>query len=272
MQNKIQIALEYWRDRLSKEYGKEHILNIALYGSQNYNLDTPKSDIDVKAIYIPSLTEAILNKKRLSKELHNEKGEHCELKDIREMCDMYKKQNINFLETLFTEYRWDNPKYNTINSMLKSKAEDIARYNPYYGIKSICGQILNTIKQFKKDTHNYNLKKVSKAIFLYLYLYKYITNKRYKDCLRVDIVNDKFLDYPFAYALIMKLKTKTLYDFNDNELLILKNSIDFLEKYLIELMTNIKQDDYYINDTVEQFLNIICFKAILKLQDLKKVV
>lgn len=58
---KIVVALEYWHDRLAAEYGEEHILNITLYGSQNYNINTELSDVDVKAIYIPSLREAVLN-------------------------------------------------------------------------------------------------------------------------------------------------------------------------------------------------------------------
>ena len=49
--NKIQSTIEYWKERLFATYGKDHILNIALYGSQNYNIDTPNSDVDVKATF-----------------------------------------------------------------------------------------------------------------------------------------------------------------------------------------------------------------------------
>jgi len=170
--NKIQSALEYWHSRLSQECGEDHILNITLYGSQNYNIDTPYSDVDVKAIYVPCLADAVLENKWTSFEFHNIQNEHCELKDIREMCKMYQKQNLNFLETLFTEYRWDNPKYKEINDAFKSRAEDIAHYNIWYGVKSTCGQALNTIKQLRNNPTD--LKKFAKVIYLYLYLNKYI--------------------------------------------------------------------------------------------------
>ena len=98
--NKIQSALEYWHSRLSQECGEDHILNITLYGSQNYNIDTPYSDVDVKAIYVPSLADAVLENKWTSFEFHNIQNEHCELKDIREMFNCFRKQNINFLEIL----------------------------------------------------------------------------------------------------------------------------------------------------------------------------
>ena len=124
--SKIQTALDYWRERLTQSYGENHILNITLYGSQNYKIDTEFSDIDVKAIYVPSLRDAVLEPHWVSIEHHNDQNEHCELKDIREMCKMYKKQNINFLETLFTDYRWDNPIYEDIHNRLRENAENIA--------------------------------------------------------------------------------------------------------------------------------------------------
>ena len=37
-------------DFLVQKYGEDHILGIFLYGSQNYQLDTPNSDIDTKPL------------------------------------------------------------------------------------------------------------------------------------------------------------------------------------------------------------------------------
>lgn len=233
---KIVVALEYWHDRLATEYGEEHILNITLYGSQNYNINTELSDVDVKAIYIPSLREAVLNQNWLSHELHIE-NEHCELKDIREMCKMYQKQNLNFIETLFTPYRWDNPQYKSINNAFKSKAEDIAHFNANYGIKSTCGQAIHTIKELKNNPTDY--KKLAKIIYLYLYLNKYTQGINYQSCLYVND-NETFLNFN-ARSLLINLKTNNaefLNSFNDTN-----NIINFLENFLkpFLLMQMLKQ-------------------------------
>lgn len=182
--NKIEKTIEYWRERLFTLYGEEHILNIALYGSQNYNIDTPNSDVDVKAIYVPSLSEAITENHWLSREYHDENGQHCEIKDIREMCKMYSKQNINFLETLFTEYRWDNPNYYFAHNILKRNKEKIAKCQPYYGIKSICGQGISAIKRFEKNPKDG--KTLAKIIYFFLFLKKYKENRPYQECLKVN--------------------------------------------------------------------------------------
>lgn len=201
--NKIEKTIKYWREWLSTRYGEEHILNIALYGSQNYNIDTPNSDVDVKAIYIPSLSEAITENRWLSKEYYDKKGQHCEIKDIREMCKMYSKQNINFLETLFTEYRWDNPNYYFAHNILKRNKEKIARCQPYYGIKSICGQGISAIKQFEKNPKDG--KTLAKVIYFYLFLEKYKKNYSYKECLKIN-EQETFLYYN-ARELLTYLKS-----------------------------------------------------------------
>lgn len=207
---KIYKTIEYWKERLFSIYGENHILNIALYGSQNYNIDTSKSDVDVKAIYIPSIKEAITNNNWLSKEFHDDNGQHCELKDIREMCKMYSKQNINFLETLFTEYRWDNPKYNSTHFLLKTNKEKIANYSPFYAFKSICGQGLNTIKLLEKNPKNGKI--LAKVIYFYLFLRKYKKNCPYINCLKIR-ENEIFLHYK-AQELLTYLKLNNYYNFN----------------------------------------------------------
>ena len=58
------------------KYG-DHILGVFLYGSQNYNIHTEDSDIDTKAIYIPTLDEIAAGVAPISKELsYGDKGEH----------------------------------------------------------------------------------------------------------------------------------------------------------------------------------------------------
>lgn len=259
--NKIQSALEYWHSRLSQEYGEDHILNITLYGSQNYNIDTPYSDVDVKAIYVPCLADAVLENKWTSFEFHNIQNEHCELKDIREMCKMYQKQNLNFLETLFTEYRWDNPKYKEINDAFKSRAEDIAHYNMWYGVKSTCGQALNTIKQLRNNPTD--LKKFAKVIYLYLHLNKYIDGYDYRTCLRVD-ESERFSGFA-ARPLLIGLKSNDLISFDAHQIgkFMKENdaTLNFLEEFFKNASENVKPTNDETN--VWYFLRKTAFDAIM---------
>lgn len=259
--NKIQFALEYWHNKLSQKYGEDHILNITLYGSQNYNIDTPYSDVDVKAIYIPCLADAVLENRWVSLEFHNTQNEHCELKDIREMCKMYEKQNLNFLETLFTEYRWDNPKYKKINDAFKSKAEDIAHYNMQYGIRSICGQALSTIKQLRNNPTD--LKKFAKIIYLYLYLNKYINGHDYRTCLRVD-ESERFLGFA-ARPLLIGLKSNNLTSFDTHQIDKFMKEINETLIFLEEFFKNASENAKSINDetNVWYFLRKTAFDTIM---------
>lgn len=77
-------------------------VGLFLQGSQNYNLDYEGSDIDTKAIMLPSFSDFVLNAKPLSTTHIMENNEHVDFKDIRLMFDCIKKQNVNFIEILFT--------------------------------------------------------------------------------------------------------------------------------------------------------------------------
>lgn len=264
--NKIQDALDYWLFRLSDEYGENHILNIAVYGSQNYNIDTPYSDVDIKAIYIPSKDEAILEPKWLSREIHNANNEHCEIKDIREMFRMYKKQNLNFLETLFTEYRWDNPLWKGTNEALKSRANDIAYYNMWYGVKSTCGQALNTVKQLQKKALNPDtmddMKKYAKVIYLYIYLNKYMERKNYNECLKVTD-NDRFWGFA-ARPLLIGLKSHDLTAFDPHDISKFLHETPDVLNHLIDFFTTASENAKPTDDetNVWYFLRKTAFDAI----------
>src|SRR5690625_1912469 len=80
---------------------------VMVFGSQNYNLDLYtdeyQSDLDMKAIIIPTLDDLITNSKPVSKTLQTEWGE-CDVKDIRLYLQTLLKANPSYLETLFTKY------------------------------------------------------------------------------------------------------------------------------------------------------------------------
>ena len=89
----------------------ETMIYLAAQGSMNYNLEYEESDMDTKAILVPTLDELVHNYKPISYTHVRKNEEHIDFKDIRLMFDCFRKQNINFIEILFTDYFWINDLY-----------------------------------------------------------------------------------------------------------------------------------------------------------------
>ena len=129
------------------------VLGVFLYGAQNYQIDTENSDIDTKAIVIPSLEDLCRDKKWISRvHIDEETGSHCDVKDIRLMFDCFKKQNINFLEILFTKYYLINPYFKKIWSKVVDKREEIAFYNPRRALEAMYGDMKSKYHNLFKDS------------------------------------------------------------------------------------------------------------------------
>ena len=100
---------KYIMERLQEHYAealtifpKDKILGIFVQGSQNYGLEYEGSDLDTKCIVLPTLEDICLNKKATSYTHVRENNEHIDFKDFRVIAGDFKKQNINFLEILFS--------------------------------------------------------------------------------------------------------------------------------------------------------------------------
>jgi ribosomal protein S25 len=170
---------EHWEYAVSLGYNEDRFLGIWLYGSQNYDLASETSDVDSKIIMLPTFEEFCLNKSEISKELHFDNGDHIEVKDIRLMREMFTKQNINYLEILFTDYFIVNPKYEKLwNSYFINNREEIAHFDRQKALKSISGQLLHTLKQDKTD-----YKKLYNSWRLYYFLRDYLAGKTYMECI-----------------------------------------------------------------------------------------
>lgn len=163
---------------LAAGFKEENIVGIFAYGSQNYGVATETSDWDTKAIIVPSYEELVL-RPPVSREIHLENEEHCEVKDIREIVNMFKKQNINFLEILYTEYKWVNPMYKRQWEIyFEENREIITHYDTNKTVKSICGQAIHTLKQNPTDG-----KKVANGLRLLRFLENFLTGVNYSDCI-----------------------------------------------------------------------------------------
>lgn len=79
-----------------------NVIYIGLYGSQNYNLDDEESDIDVKAIILPSLHDIIF-RKVTSTTIECEKG-NIDVKDLLTFYEVIRKGNFSYIEAINTEY------------------------------------------------------------------------------------------------------------------------------------------------------------------------
>lgn len=104
---KTQLKKNYIFKKLS-DYKKElekqgyNVIYIGLYGSQNYNVDDEYSDIDCKAIIMPTLHDIIF-RKVTSKTIETENGA-IDVKDLITFYSVIKKGNFSYVEAIDTKY------------------------------------------------------------------------------------------------------------------------------------------------------------------------
>ena len=191
--NKIMSRLQENYDTVVSQ-GYE-IVGVFLQGSQNYKLEYEGSDIDCKAVVLPKFNDFVLNNKMISTTLVLENNEHIDLKDIRLMFDCFKKQNINFVEILFTEYKILNPKYEAFWQKLIDNNEAIAHYNNYVAINCMAGMALEKYKALehpypatidKIEKYGYDGKQLHHLLRLKEFMQNYVDGIAYSKCLIAD--------------------------------------------------------------------------------------
>lgn len=165
---------------------------IALQGSQNYQLDYKNSDVDTKAIVLPTFEDIVFNKKMVSTTYIMENNEHCDLKDIRLMFNNFKKQNINFLEVLFSPYYWVDERYEEEFEQLRAHAEEIARYNENVAVKCMLGMAREKYKAMehpyptlidKIEKYGYDPKQLHHIVRMREFMERYIDGEPFGSCL-----------------------------------------------------------------------------------------
>jgi predicted nucleotidyltransferase len=201
----IMKRLQEHYDESLQYFKPEEIVGIFLQGSQNYGLDYEGSDIDTKLIVVPSFKDICLNKKPVSTTHIRANEEHIDFKDIRLYMETFRKQNLNFLEILFTDFYIINPMYREQWNRLVAAREQIARMNPYRAVKSMKGVAMEKYHAMEHrypskadiiDKYGYDGKQVSHQIRVYDYLRRYIAGEDYKSCLRPsDYLFEQIMDY-----------------------------------------------------------------------------
>ena len=173
-------------------FPEDRIVGVFLQASQNYGLDYEGSDIDTKCIVLPTLEDLIFNRKPVSTTHVLPNEEHLDLKDVRLYFQTFRKQNLNFMEILFTKYKIVNPTYEPMWNRLIENNEQIARYNPVGAVKTMKGIALEKYHALEHrypskveliDTWGYDGKQLSHLIRVDEYLARYIAGEPYADCL-----------------------------------------------------------------------------------------
>ena len=177
-------ALEY--------FPEDRIVCLVLQGSQNYGLDTATSDIDTKLIVTPTFRDIALNKQPISSTHVRANEEHIDFKDLRLYCATFKKQNLNFLEILFSPYYIVNPLYKSEWDRLVAAREEITHYDPKRAVMSMMGLARTKYKQLEHESPShekdierfgYSPKELCHLYRIEEYLERYIAGEPYADCL-----------------------------------------------------------------------------------------
>lgn len=174
-------------------FPEDRIVGLFLQGSQNYGLELSTSDVDTKLIVVPTFEDIALARKPVSTTYVRANDEHIDLKDIRLYIETFRKQNLNFLEILFTDYFIVNPLYAEQWARLVEHREEIARMNVYRAVKSMKGIAMEKFHAMEHpyptkldliEKYGFDGKQVHHLIRVDDYLTRYIAGEPYKDCLK----------------------------------------------------------------------------------------
>lgn len=187
----MQNIQEHYNESL-EYFPEDRIVGIFYQGSGNYGLDYEGSDVDTKLIVTPTFKDIAMNRKAVSTTHIRENEEHIDFKDIRLYIQTFRKQNLNFLEILFTPYKIVNGMYKSEWDRLVCAREAIAHYSPVQAIKSMRG--IAKEKYHAMEHHyparmewiekfGYDPKQLHHLLRVEEYIRRYINKESYENCL-----------------------------------------------------------------------------------------
>lgn len=233
-----------------KNLGYE-VFGVFLQGSQNYKLDYEGSDIDTKCIVVPTLEDIVLNEQPVSTTLILEDNSHIDVKDIRLMWECFTKQNINFLEILFTDYFYVPYKYGKYWFKMLDMNEEIAHYDNYKAVNCIAGMVFEKNKALchpyptlkdKIEKYGYDNKQLHHIIRCEEFLKRYINGVPYSECL-----------IPTSPEYLVEVKSKYIYNLDEAKE-IAKNIVEIAKDVKQKYM---EQHERVINDEVKNKMDEI---------------
>lgn len=249
---------EFIKNRVKEHYyyikDKYDVVYLGLQGSQNYELDIYdeeyKSDIDTKAVIIPNFEDFVYNKTPISKTIVLPNNEHIDVKDIRIMLDTFKKQNVNFIEILFTKYKIINEEYKDLFRILLDNRELIANLNRNQALRCMAGMSMEKMKALqhpyptiidKINKYGYDPKQLHHILRMNDFIKKYAIGEIYEKCLIPD--NKEYL-IQIKKGILSEKEAVELANKTDNETKEIKDKYlkeqDEINKYAIEILDYVK--------------------------------
>ena len=255
----IEDGLKRHIEEFKKVYPDLELFGIFIQGSQNYNLDIYtddyKSDIDTKAIVIPSLEDIVMNRKPISTTHILPNNEHLDIKDIRLYFDNFKKQNINFVEILFSCKKGINKKYLDLYKTLEENRELIAHYNINQALRCMAGMSMEKKKAMchpyptlkdKIEKYGYDGKQLHHIIRMFDFITAYTLGADFEKCLSFQPHKEEMMK--------AKLNQYTL-----DEAIKIAEHYDYFTKFTKDL--HLKEKDE-INKEALEVLNKVQYEAI----------
>ena len=244
-------------------YG-ERVLGVFLQGSWNYGLDfcDEESDVDTKCIVLPSFEDFCLGKKPVSTTHVLENGEHLDAKDLRLYMNCFKKQNINFVEVLFTEYKVVNPKFEKQWARLVDAREQVGRYDIKRALSCMTGMCYEKNKALthpyptlveKIEKYGYDGKQLSHCWRIYYFMKMYLMGMPYEHCLKLTMYSEERL----KLQMIKRQQIETI-------------DVEWAKdhsKWLCEMSKRFKDQwvernpDYQPDKEVEALMNDVCVEC-----------
>ena len=201
---------------VQEKYG-DRVVFISAVGSMNYGLFTETSDVDTKAVILPTYEEIVL-KKPESVTLQID-DEQCSVKDLRVYINELKKQGINVLETLVTNYYLVNGKFLNQIELLRSWAEEICHYDENKFLSSTIGAACSYAKRWNiayknylesDDDANLDYKSAYNIVRLHNTIHAYIRGMKFKEAINCGTSLDRDLLLRIKYGYLGPEGTRSL--------------------------------------------------------------
>ena len=172
---------------------KEHYEYLKNKGYEEY-----QSDVDTKAIVLPSFEDFVYNKEPVSKTIVLENNEHIDVKDIRVMFEMFRKMNISYIELLYTKFKIINIKYKDMIKEIFEQRKEIASINKNQFLRCISGMSMEKVKALchpypglieKINKYGFDGKQLCHCVRLQEFIKRYVNGEKLEDCYISKIPN-----------------------------------------------------------------------------------
>lgn len=255
------------------------VVCVMLQGSQNYGLDEYtdeyQSDVDTKAIVLPHFRDFVYGKSPVSTTIVLDNNEHIDVKDIRVMFENFRKMNVSYIELLYSNWIWINPKYYAEVRELLRHRDTIAALNRNQFIRCIAGMSMEKRKVLchpypnlmdKIEKYGYDGKQLSHCVRLFEFLERYLCGYRLEDCY-VSEMPERLINYKKQLTddglrTLTKEEAIKLCETYDEATKALKDASltekDEINQEAVEILNNIKYNilkQKFIMDIAEESLD-----------------